>query len=403
MAATAGRETGAATRAGTSTGQREPDRRTSGYDTRSARVDHYQAAIARRSSGFGYREGFVGEPARARPAQRLSRRPRARAGRRTKASRVTNTLLRRRQTSQNVGNARSRCSSIAQLRRRPRRRSRRCGRPAGSAAPGRSPADGVLADAFSPTMVENELVGAVGVESPRHVDRCMARSLLRRSPRASLTVLILDSGLDRLLHGRAGPHAPRRHRAGPRCPLLRHQSRPLLRRDGLALRPRRQPLLAGAGRVRLHPVQLHPSERAELLGCPIGITNLVARATAGADELTADEIRAGRPALERKVRCYARAPWPSSASAPTASPSIGHARSSVARPRIWPGVDLGAAQHERVERALSGGRLRARLRGATRRAGGAASPLASRTGAAVGGGSGGPYGLDAASPGAPED
>jgi TDG/mug DNA glycosylase family protein len=41
-----------------------------------------------------------------------------------------------------------------------------------------------------------------------------------------------------------------------------------------------------------------------LLACGVGITNLVARATAAADELTPDEIRAGRPRLERKVRRY---------------------------------------------------------------------------------------------------
>ena len=61
------------------------------------------------------------------------------------------------------------------------------------------------------------------------------------------------------------------------------------------------PALAASG---LTPVQLHPSQRRELLACGIGITNLVSRATAAADELTADEIRAGRPRLERKVRRY---------------------------------------------------------------------------------------------------
>ena len=61
------------------------------------------------------------------------------------------------------------------------------------------------------------------------------------------------------------------------------------------------PALAAAG---LTPVQLHPSQRRELLACGIGITNLVTRATAAADELTADEIRAGRPRLERKVLRY---------------------------------------------------------------------------------------------------
>jgi double-stranded uracil-DNA glycosylase len=61
------------------------------------------------------------------------------------------------------------------------------------------------------------------------------------------------------------------------------------------------PALAASG---LTPVRLQPSQRRELLASGIGITNLVARATAAADELTADEIRAGRPRLERKVRRY---------------------------------------------------------------------------------------------------
>jgi TDG/mug DNA glycosylase family protein len=61
------------------------------------------------------------------------------------------------------------------------------------------------------------------------------------------------------------------------------------------------PALAAAG---FTPVQLHPSQRVELLACRLGITNLVARATVAADELEAVEIRAGRPRLERKVRRY---------------------------------------------------------------------------------------------------
>jgi TDG/mug DNA glycosylase family protein len=45
------------------------------------------------------------------------------------------------------------------------------------------------------------------------------------------------------------------------------------------------------------PRRLHPSETGEVLAAGIGITNLVARATARADELTDDELRAGLPAL----------------------------------------------------------------------------------------------------------
>jgi TDG/mug DNA glycosylase family protein len=45
------------------------------------------------------------------------------------------------------------------------------------------------------------------------------------------------------------------------------------------------------------PRRLHPSETDAILAAGIGITNLVARATARADELSDDEIRAGLPAL----------------------------------------------------------------------------------------------------------
>jgi TDG/mug DNA glycosylase family protein len=47
---------------------------------------------------------------------------------------------------------------------------------------------------------------------------------------------------------------------------------------------------------------LHPSETAALLAAGIGVTNLVARATARADEVTAEELRAGVAPLERLVR-----------------------------------------------------------------------------------------------------
>src|SRR4051794_17872416 len=48
--------------------------------------------------------------------------------------------------------------------------------------------------------------------------------------------------------------------------------------------------------------RLHPSESVAILGAGIGITNLVARATARADELTDDEVRAGVAPLRRLVR-----------------------------------------------------------------------------------------------------
>jgi TDG/mug DNA glycosylase family protein len=50
--------------------------------------------------------------------------------------------------------------------------------------------------------------------------------------------------------------------------------------------------------------RLDPAEERELLAAGYGITNLVARATASADELTASELAAGARALRRKVRRY---------------------------------------------------------------------------------------------------
>ncbi|NGO80078.1 G/U mismatch-specific DNA glycosylase [Streptomyces sp. YC504] len=49
------------------------------------------------------------------------------------------------------------------------------------------------------------------------------------------------------------------------------------------------------------PRQLHPSEQRELLSYGLGITNVVARATARADELTPQEYVEGGRILEAKV------------------------------------------------------------------------------------------------------
>jgi len=53
---------------------------------------------------------------------------------------------------------------------------------------------------------------------------------------------------------------------------------------------------------------LHPSETEAILAAGLGITNLVARATARADELTPGEIRAGVDPLRRLV-CSTRVPY----------------------------------------------------------------------------------------------
>jgi double-stranded uracil-DNA glycosylase len=50
--------------------------------------------------------------------------------------------------------------------------------------------------------------------------------------------------------------------------------------------------------------RLRPEDAPELLAAGIGITNLVNRATARADELTDDEIRAGLPRLAETVRTW---------------------------------------------------------------------------------------------------
>jgi len=54
----------------------------------------------------------------------------------------------------------------------------------------------------------------------------------------------------------------------------------------------------------LTPSLLLPWQQHEMLACGLGITNLVARATATAAELDDDELRAGLSGLARKVRRY---------------------------------------------------------------------------------------------------
>lgn len=57
-------------------------------------------------------------------------------------------------------------------------------------------------------------------------------------------------------------------------------------------------------RADFTPRLLTPAEERELLLSGYGITNLVARATATADELTSEELIAGRGRLEAKVKRY---------------------------------------------------------------------------------------------------
>lgn len=62
------------------------------------------------------------------------------------------------------------------------------------------------------------------------------------------------------------------------------------------------PVLHRAG---FTPRLFHPSEQYELLKLGYGITNVVARATAAADELTREELVEGAKVLTRKVTKYA--------------------------------------------------------------------------------------------------
>jgi len=77
---------------------------------------------------------------------------------------------------------------------------------------------------------------------------------------------------------------------------------------------------------------LKPWEESELLANGVGITNLVARATAGAAELTRGELIAGRDRLERKAARY-RPRW-------TAIVGIGAYRVAFERPRATIGKQL---------------------------------------------------------------
>ncbi len=74
--------------------------------------------------------------------------------------------------------------------------------------------------------------------------------------------------------------------------------------DGLALRPTRQPVLARAAPGRVHPRLLHPSEQDELPALGLGITNMAARASARADELSTEELLDGAAILTDKVARY---------------------------------------------------------------------------------------------------
>ncbi len=86
--------------------------------------------------------------------------------------------------------------------------------------------------------------------------------------------------------------------------------------------------------------QLDPSEQAELLPLGLGITNVVARASARADELSRAELVAGGEVLRAKVRCL-RPAW-------LAVVGIGAYRSAFASPRAVVGPQEETVGEARV-------------------------------------------------------
>jgi len=87
--------------------------------------------------------------------------------------------------------------------------------------------------------------------------------------------------------------------------------------------------------------QLRPDEQEQLLGLGLGITNVVARATARADELTAQELRDGGSALLAKAEREAPR-WLAIAGVTAYRTAFGRARATVGpqeltagRTRLW--------------------------------------------------------------------
>ena len=104
---------------------------------------------------------------------------------------------------------------------------------------------------------------------------------------------------------------------------------------------------------------------------------LVARATAAAAELTRDEIRAGGRASNARCGATGRAPWRSSASAPTGSRSTGPGRRFGRQPEdlagalLWvlPNTSGLNAHYQAAGFARAFGELRAAARSRARHAG----------------------------------
>jgi len=93
----------------------------------------------------------------------------------------------------------------------------------------------------------------------------------------------------------------------------------------------------------LTPRLLAPDEEGELLALGLGITNLVERATAGAAELAAGELRAGGARLAAKAAAARPGWWPCSGSAPTGPPSPAPGRRSAPSPTRSAGPPPGCS------------------------------------------------------------
>jgi double-stranded uracil-DNA glycosylase len=85
--------------------------------------------------------------------------------------------------------------------------------------------------------------------------------------------------------------------------------------------------------------QLRPSEQAQLLGLGLGITNIVARATARADELSSDELTAGSEILAAKVAAL-RPRWLAVVGVTAYRTAFGRPRAMVGRQELA----IGATQ-----------------------------------------------------------
>ena len=120
--------------------------------------------------------------------------------------------------------------------------------------------------------------------------------------------------------------------------------------------------------------RLRPNESGAILAAGLGITNLVARATARADELTDDEIRAGVPPLQRLVRrCRRRWDGPAYVAflgISTYRVAFGQPRAKVGEQeeRLEGAGGVGAAEPERAGRPLPAARPHRGVRRAAPRA-----------------------------------